>query len=74
MCTERTRNESVHILRIHGKNLYVTENARNKVNILTKFRCLYTENTRNESVSHTENIRNESVRILRIRGMNLFVY
>ncbi len=48
----------------YAERIYTyTENAQNKVNILTKFRCLYTENTRNESV-----------RILRIRGMNLFVY
>ncbi len=68
------RNESVHILRICGMNLFVyweyverictySENTQNEVNIQTKFCCSYTENTRNESV-----------RILRIRGMNLFVY
>ncbi len=48
----------------YAERIYMyTENAQNKLNIQTKFRCLYTENTRNESV-----------RTLRIRGMNLFVY
>ncbi len=48
----------------YAERIYTyTENAQNKVNIRTKFRCLYTENTRNESVC-----------ILRLRGMNLFVY
>jgi hypothetical protein len=57
-------NESVRILKICGKNLYVhTENIRNEVNFLMKFRCSYTENTQNESVC-----------ILRILGVNLFVY
>ncbi len=69
-----TRNESFHILRIRGMNLFgyweyaerifmYSENTRNEANIGTKFGCSYTENTRNESV-----------RILRIRRMNLFVY
>jgi hypothetical protein len=40
-----------------------TANMQNEVNIHTKFRCLYTENTWNESVC-----------ILRIRGIDQYVY
>jgi hypothetical protein len=47
---------------------------RNDVNLRTKFRCSYTENTRNESVCmYTENTWNESVRILRICRTDLHI-
>jgi hypothetical protein len=57
------KNESVPKLRIRRKNLNVTENMRNEVNLQIRFLCL-----------HTENMQNESVHTLRIRRMNLFVY
>ncbi len=69
-----SRNESVHILRTYGMDLFVhwehaecictyTEHTRKKVNLWMEFCYVYVLKTQNESVG-----------ILRICRMNLFVY